>query len=221
MKTQNLELMLLQYHQSQKELVANEWFSTVDILFSRYVISFIEQLPEGKFDGVYIISDKAVGALFKYRGYIAFYLNGWRFLLPKKGFIFFVESSSDYFIFLNSVWQRHCYNIKKVKNVSGDVVLDIAVYSNFEIDAMSDIRMMIVCNAAYSKRVEIRITYDNPLVIDWCKNIIFTDGLVFPSINVKGGISVSGYYSSKYDCFVVDQMSGYQIDLVSKKHEQN
>jgi hypothetical protein len=211
MKTQNLDLMLLQYHQSQKELVANEWFSTVDVLFSRYVISFVERLPEEKVDGVYIISDKAVDKLFKYRGYIAFYLNGWRFLLPKTGFIFFVESSSDYFIFLNGAWQRHCYNIRKITNVSGDIVLDIACHSNFEIDASSDIRIGIVCNASYSKRVEIKITYDNPVVIDWCKNIVFTNGLVFPSINIKGGISVFGYYSSKYDRFIVDQVSCYQI----------
>lgn len=211
MKTQNLDLMLLQYHQSQKELVANEWFSTVDILFPRYAMGFIENLPKEGVGGVYIISDKAEGELFKYRGYIAFYLNGWRYLLPKNGFVFFVESGSDYFIFFDGSWQRHFYNNKKINQVSGDVVLDISAYSNFEIDAVSDIKISVVCNDAYSKNVEIKITYDNPIVIDWCKSIIFVDSLVIHSISNKGGISVSGSFSSKYQKFIVDKIFSYQI----------
>ena len=214
MKTQNLDLLLLEYNQSQKEVVANEWFATTDALFSRYVLDFVDILPENVTSGVYIISDKAGGELSKYKGYLAFYLNGWRYLLPKNGFIFFVEARAEYFIFKDGAWKRNFYNMQKFIHSGGDVTLDIASCSNFEIEAKSNTKIIVSCNSECSARVEIRVCYDSAIMIDWCESVIFSENLELPSINKEGGVSFSGYYSCKHSKFVVDRVSFY----VTKYH---
>lgn len=71
----------------------------MDALFFRYALGIVDSLPDEADEGVYIISHNVSGDLLKYVGHIAFCLNGWRYLPPKNGFIFFVESYSSYFVF--------------------------------------------------------------------------------------------------------------------------
>ena len=56
MRTANLDLLLLQYNQAQKEVVANEWFVLFDAMFSRSVVDICRDVPREAKDGeVYIV----------------------------------------------------------------------------------------------------------------------------------------------------------------------
>jgi hypothetical protein len=211
MKTQNLDLLLLQYNQSQKELLINEWISVVDILFCRYADSFIEELPQEECNKVYIISNNAKGEQSKYRNYLIFYLNGWRYLLPKNGFVFFVESYSSYFIFRDGVWKKHLDSLKKIKHIDGELILDVSKGANFEINVDSDINIKMIGIRDCCSRIEIRVLSNKPIKIEWCDYVVFSEGVVKNSLDTKGGVVFFGYCVDKHNRFIVDKISSYVL----------
>lgn len=101
-RTKNLNLKLLEYNQAQKEVVINEAIATFDTLINKSVISFVDQPPKDKNEGdVYISS---------LDNKILFYLNGWRYITPREGSIFWVISKRGYFIFEENNWSSICTN---------------------------------------------------------------------------------------------------------------
>lgn len=210
MKTRNLDLLLLQYNQSQKELVANEWFATVDALFFRYALDIVDSLPYDADEGVYIISYNASGDLLEHVGHIAFYLNGWRYLPPKNGFIFFVDSCSSYFVFKDGSWSRLEYGAKKVRHKGGNFEVNLSMFSSFEIYTNSDIRIVIPENVTCSEAVGRKLFFNQEIKICWSNNVIFADGVKMLPVQ-KGGVSFQGYYSNMHKKFIIEKAVVYSV----------
>ncbi len=208
MKTRNLDLLLLQYNQSQKELVANEWFSTVDALFFRYALDIVDSLPDDVDEGVYIISQNASDDLLRRVGHIAFYLNGWRYLSPKNGFVFFVESCSSYFIFKDGFWRRLECCAKIIRHGGGDLKIDFSVSNAFDIYTSFDINIIIPANIVCRESVRIKIFFDQKIQIGWSDNVLFSEGVQLLPVQ-KGGVSFQGYYSNMHKKFIIENAVSY------------
>ena len=97
------------------------------MLFFRYVSDFINTLSGQDTGKVYIISSSASRELLEHRGKIAFYLNGWRYLTPKDGFMFFVCSHCEQFIFKHGTWKMLTkkVNIQHVNRGQLDLSLEV------------------------------------------------------------------------------------------------
>jgi len=123
-KTINLNLKLLKYNQAQKEVLINEAISLLDSMVQRTVIDITEALPSSAEDGdVYIYYDNS----------IAIYLNGWRFLSPKDGWVFWVRNRRCNYIFFENKWVLQQEGVKVIEGVENECVLDCNQFSRYRI----------------------------------------------------------------------------------------
>ena len=106
--TNNYNLSLLVASQAQKEITVNEAFGFIDgILHKAILNSDIKSLPQQSDNSdLYIISNEPEEALANYKQHIALYLNGWRFIKPKNGMIFFDLEKESFVVFKNNLWKK-------------------------------------------------------------------------------------------------------------------
>lgn len=104
--TTNLQLLLLQYNQAQKELVVNEALMMIDALLNNSVIEIGVDLPplQPNLGDSYIIGKSPINQWQDKSDYFCFYYNGWRYLKPKAGLQFWVQSKKALYLFDGEGW---------------------------------------------------------------------------------------------------------------------
>jgi hypothetical protein len=99
-KTNNYKMDLLITSQAQKEVTVNEALGLIDNLLNKAIYNIIDELPcESQNGDLYLISASPVKELVKNSNYLAFYMNGWRFIYPRYGMIFFNIGSGNWMVF--------------------------------------------------------------------------------------------------------------------------
>ena len=125
--TTNLKLPLLIPNQAGKEIIHNEALIILDNIVQNGIISKnLSTPPENpNTNDIYIVGQNAIGYWENKDGQIAFFDNGWRFIEPREGFIFWI----------NDVNKLHCYNgINWVEiSSSGSSITDITELQNLSL----------------------------------------------------------------------------------------
>lgn len=104
--TTNLKLPLLIPNQSGKEITHNEALVIIDNILQNGVIDKdLTTPPENpNSNDIYIVSKNATGDWADKDKQIAFYDNGWRFVEPREGFIFWVNDEDKLYTYNGSKW---------------------------------------------------------------------------------------------------------------------
>lgn len=107
-KTANLQLPLLIANQAGKEITHNEALIILDNIVQNGVIDKDLTAPptEPNTNDLYIVGENATGLWEDKDNQLAFYDNGWRFIEPRKGFIFWVNDESKLYCFNGTKWQE-------------------------------------------------------------------------------------------------------------------
>ncbi len=107
-KTTNLQLPLLVQNQAGKEITHNEALIILDNIVQNGVIDKDLAVPptEPNTNDLYIVGENATGLWEDKDDQLAFYDNGWRFIEPRKGFIFWVNDESKLYCFNGTKWQE-------------------------------------------------------------------------------------------------------------------
>lgn len=102
----NLAMPYLVASQAQKEVTHNEALADLDCLSQLCAVSrTLTTPPASPSDGVaYIVPASATGAWTGQTGCVALYFSGWRFKVPKAGWIAFVQSESKFVVYNGSAW---------------------------------------------------------------------------------------------------------------------
>ncbi|MDR2760695.1 MAG: DUF2793 domain-containing protein [Rickettsiales bacterium] len=119
----NLKLPLLLPNQSGKEITHNEALIIVDNLLHNHIQGELSAPPaEPIRNDLFIVGADAEGAWAGKEGSLAFYDNGWRFVEPRAGFIFWSDDKQIPCVFNGENWQSIMKNFKlnDLKNVSID-----------------------------------------------------------------------------------------------------
>lgn len=112
MKTTNLQMNLMTFEQLHKEITYNQSLSIIDALLNKSIIDFIDEIPAKLERGnSYIVtSNPSDNKLKAHADNIAVYLEGWHFIKPKGGMIFFVNRYNNFYVF-NDKWLHSAINI--------------------------------------------------------------------------------------------------------------
>ena len=104
--TTNLKLPLLVPNQSGKEITHNEALVIIDNILQNGVIDKDLGTPpsEPNANDMYIVGKNAAGNWAGKEKQIAFYDNGWRFIEPREGFIFWVNDEDKLYTYNGSKW---------------------------------------------------------------------------------------------------------------------
>ena len=104
--TTNLKLPLLIPNQSGKEITHNEALVIIDNILQNGVIDKdLTTPPENpNSNDIYIVGKNATGDWADKDKQIAFYDNGWRFVEPREGFIFWVNDEDKLYTYNSSKW---------------------------------------------------------------------------------------------------------------------
>lgn len=107
-KTANLQLPLLVANQAGKEITHNEALIILDNIVQNGIIDKDLTTPptEPNTSDLYIVGENATGLWENKDNQLAFYDNGWRFIEPRKGFIFWVNDESKLYCFNGTKWQE-------------------------------------------------------------------------------------------------------------------
>lgn len=106
--TTNLKLPLLIPNQSQKEITHNEALIIIDNILQNGVIDKDLTTPptEPNNNDIYIVGNNATGDWENKDKQIAFYDNGWRFIEPREGFIFWVNDEDKLYTYNGTNWNE-------------------------------------------------------------------------------------------------------------------
>ncbi len=104
-KTLNLDLRLLKYNQAQKEIIVNEALAVIDVIINRVVVGTITRYKDSDKNGsLYLIGDNPCDEWKEQKGKLTFYVNGWRYLMPKNGWLFWFEDRQNFYQYYNKKW---------------------------------------------------------------------------------------------------------------------
>lgn len=122
-KTNNLKLPLLIQNQAGKEFTHNEALIILDNIVQNGVIDKDLTTPptEPDTNDTYIVGINATGTWEDKDNQIAFYDNGWRFIEPREGFIFWVNDEDKLYTYNGTNWQEIITgnnNITELQNLS-------------------------------------------------------------------------------------------------------
>jgi hypothetical protein len=103
--TVNLPLITLEANQYNPETVINNNLEVLDCLVHLAVESDSLTSPPTAGNGEsYIVAAGATGAWSGKSGNIAYYYNGWKFIVPNIGFWAYIKSSSQHKVWTGVVW---------------------------------------------------------------------------------------------------------------------
>lgn len=103
--TPKLGVGLLATNTAQKEVVVNEALVTFDALIARSALTRTNTPPGSPADGAtYIVGPAPTGVWADKANQIAFYFNGWRYVVPTQKLKFFREDTSEFWTYSGSAW---------------------------------------------------------------------------------------------------------------------
>ena len=102
MTTPNLEFDELIAAQSQPEVLVNRALRRADVIIQLGVIDKDTTAPPGSpADGdAYIVPPGATGAWLGHTEHVAYYSNGWLFLIPQQGWLCYVIDEASFYVFV-------------------------------------------------------------------------------------------------------------------------
>ena len=102
--TERLKLPLLIPNQSGKEITHNEALITIDNLLQNHVISKDLNTPPSDFKtgDMYIVAKNATEEWLNKENQLAIFDNGWRFLEPINGMLFYVLNENCFYVYKNN-----------------------------------------------------------------------------------------------------------------------
>jgi hypothetical protein len=110
-KTQNLEMIFMSQSQNKKEDLFNECIMKLDAIHSCIMndpINGDKSPPINAAFGLYVISSNgANGDWQKYSGYLAYYIEGWKFIKPWTGMMLFREVDRNIYVFYHELWNKY------------------------------------------------------------------------------------------------------------------
>lgn len=137
--TNYFDIKLLKYNQVQKEIIVNEALMKIDALISRCAKSFISSIDELMNENdIYIVAENPTGECSNKAHHIMYYANGWRYVNPKKGLIFWIDAYQSNFIFDGNTWRLMSRGSLDIDSDGGIINLNDN-YNKYKIHASRDI----------------------------------------------------------------------------------
>lgn len=105
--TTHLGITLLETAQAQKEITINEAFARIDAILNTGIIDKdLAVPPTTPLTGdCYIIAASATGDWLGKSGQIAYFDQIWRFIVPNKGLMLWVNDENVHYLFNGTIWQ--------------------------------------------------------------------------------------------------------------------
>lgn len=168
--TERLKLPLLIPNQSGKEITHNEALIIIDNLLQNHVISKQNTPPtDFKTGDIYIVAENATEDWLSKENQLAIFDNGWRFLEPIEGMLFYVLS-------------ENCFYVYKDNWIKLETLIDFTKLQNTTIDNLQKDEV-IKYNGT---------TFINTREINLLKLYINDKLLIDEDFNISNNIKISG-----------------------------
>lgn len=120
--SERLKLPLLIPNQSGKEITHNEALIIIDNLLQNHIISKQNTPPiESKTGDMYIVTENAIEDWLDKENQLAIFDNGWRFLQPINGMLFYVLSENCFYVYKdNWIKLETLIDFTKLQNITID-----------------------------------------------------------------------------------------------------
>ena len=102
----NLGFAYVEQAQAQKEVTVNEALERIDGVLNRGVIDKdLTTAPGSPAEGdLYIVAASATGDWAGQSGNLALYHQGWQFIAPKEGSLFWVNDENKLYVYDGAAW---------------------------------------------------------------------------------------------------------------------
>ena len=162
--TNNLAMPLLIPNQSGKEITHNEALVILDNIVQKSVVdkdlSTPPENPEN--NALYIVGQNAINEWENKENYLSYFDNGWRFITPKNGFVFFIEDENKLYNFNGTSWVELAPNftpsITSLQNLS-HIGINTTADSTNKLTVKSD--SVLFDNATTNSTVKINKNTEN------------------------------------------------------------
>ena len=213
--TERLKLPLLIPNQSGKEITHNEALIIIDNLLQNHVMSkSLNTPPDSSNSGdIYIVSNNATGDWFEKENQLAIFDNGWRFLEPINGMLFYILD-------------ENCFYAYKDNWIKLEYLIDFTKLQNIAIDNLQKDELIKYDGNDFVNTREInllKLYINNKLLIDENLNISIKNeeslnnivSITSEDINFKNNLKISGVGIDNYIINVVNtNINGFaNIDL--------
>ncbi len=104
--TSHLSLTLVAQNQAQKEVTVNDALVRIDAVLNTGVIDKDLNTPPGSpaNGDVYIVNTSPTGAWSGKAKQLAYYYQGWYFIAPREGMLFWVNDENQLYVYNGSNW---------------------------------------------------------------------------------------------------------------------
>lgn len=104
--TSRLALSTLEVSQNQKEVTVNNSLHKIDALLMPVALSLGDTAPPGSpVNGdIYVIGASPTGAWTGKANNVTYYVNGWNFIAPFEGMLFWVADENTFYVFNGTAW---------------------------------------------------------------------------------------------------------------------
>jgi len=215
--TNNLLINLIAQSQSQKEITINEGFAALEALQNRGVTTRSLSTPPGSpAEGAsYIVKATATGAWTGKENQVAYYNNGWQFIVPNQGLLIWVNDEGKIYYYSGSVWVSYADNLQNLAmlgiNATANTTNRLTVASSAVLltnDSSGNIQLVVNKAASsntatvlyqdnYSGRAEIGLAGDDnfhfkvsPDGSTWNNALVITAGS--GNVDLSSGFTVAG-----------------------------
>lgn len=102
--TVNKSFTYLEANQFNPEITINASLDKLDILVSASIINTLTTPPTGANGDAYIVGTGGTGAWAGKDKYIAYYYNGWNFVIPRVGLFIYYQPSNSLKVYNGALW---------------------------------------------------------------------------------------------------------------------
>ena len=212
--TERLKLPLLIPNQSGKEITHNEALITIDNLLQNHVISKNLNTPPDSFNigDIYIVSSSATNDWLGKENQLAIFDNGWRFLKPINGMLFYVLDENCFYVYKdNWIKLENLIDFTKLKNIT--------INNNLQKDELIKYNGNSFVNTREINLLKLYI--NDKLLIDENLNIKIKNGenlddvisITSENIDLKSNLKISGM---SIDSYIIDVINNNVDEFVKK-----
>jgi hypothetical protein len=197
MTTTNLNIPLIAANQAQKEVTANEAFSTIDAILNRGAVSRgVNSVPASPYAGdLYIIGNVPTGSWAGQGNKLTYYNTTWKFINPNEGITIWVNDEDVAYSWDGAAWVlANAINKLVTANSGSSYAVDFTVGNIFRITLTANCNLIFTQLPVDNKGGEFKLVLAQDAsgghIVTWPTSAKWSGGIAPTLTNTANSVDI-------------------------------